>query len=297
MPHIGVMKEEISSILDDVPPGIFIDSTYGYGSHFDTIIKHSQLTAIGFDRDLEAVDNSDPSHEVINLNFSMISDYVNNNSLSPISGILYDLGVSSHQIDTPNRGFSFSIDSNLDMRMNQKDELTAEKVLNTFSYENLYSIFSEFGEERYSKSIAKKIIENRPINKTIELSNIIRNSVPKQNPIFIEKSIRRIFQALRIYINDELNELKDSLLKVKDLIQKNGVIICISYHSLEDRIIKNFMKDLTLGCICEPSIAICVCNNIQNFEYPKRKKYYPNKEEINSNSRANSATLRYVRKI
>ena len=297
MPHIGVMKEEISSILDDVPPGIFIDSTYGYGSHFDTIIKHSQLTAIGFDRDLEAVDNSDPSHEVINLNFSMISDYVNNNSLSPISGILYDLGVSSHQIDTPNRGFSFSIDSNLDMRMNQKDELTAEKVLNTFSYENLYSIFNEFGEERYSKSIAKKIIENRPINKTIELSNIIRNSVPKQNPIFIEKSIRRIFQALRIYINDELNELKDSLLKVKDLIQKNGVIICISYHSLEDRIIKNFMKDLTLGCICDPSIAICVCNNIQNFEYPKRKKYYPNKEEINSNSRANSATLRYVRKI
>ena len=297
MPHIGVMKEEISSILDDVPPGIFIDSTYGYGSHFDTIIKHSQLTAIGFDRDLEAVDNSDPSHEVINLNFSMISDYVNNNSLSPISGILYDLGVSSHQIDTPNRGFSFSIDSNLDMRMNQKDELTAEKVLNTFSYENLYSIFSEFGEERYSKSIAKKIIENRPINKTIQLSNIIRNSVPKQNPIFIEKSVRRIFQALRIYINDELNELKDSLFKVKDLIQKNGVIICISYHSLEDRIIKNFMKDLTLGCICDPSIAICVCNNIQNFEYPKRKKYYPNKEEINSNSRANSATLRYVRKI
>ena len=297
MPHIGVMKEEISSILDDVPPGIFIDSTYGYGSHFDTIIKHSQLTAIGFDRDLEAVDNSDPSHEVINLNFSMISDYVNNNSLSPISGILYDLGVSSHQIDTPNRGFSFSIDSNLDMRMNQKDELTAEKVLNTFSYENLYSIFNEFGEERYSKSIAKKIIENRPINKTIQLSNIIRNSVPKQNPIFIEKSVRRIFQALRIYINDELNELKDSLFKVKDLIQKNGVIICISYHSLEDRIIKNFMKDLTLGCICDPSIAICVCNNIQNFEYPKRKKYYPNKEEINSNSRANSATLRYVRKI
>ncbi len=297
MPHIGVMKEEISSILDDVPPGIFIDSTYGYGSHFDTIMKHSQLTAIGFDRDLEAVDNSDPSHEVINLNFSMISDYVKNNSLSPISGILYDLGVSSHQIDSPNRGFSFSIDSNLDMRMNQKDELTAEKVLNTFSYENLYSIFSEFGEERYSKSIAKKIIENRPINKTIELSNIIRNSVPKQNPIFIEKSIRRIFQALRIYINDELNELKDSLLKVKDLIAKNGVIICISYHSLEDRIIKNFMKDLTLGCICDPSIAICVCNNIQNFEYPKRKKYYPNKDEINSNSRANSATLRYVRKI
>ena len=104
-------------------------------------------------------------------------------------------------------------------------------------------------------------------------------------------------ETLRIYINDELNELKDSLFKVKDLIQKNGVIICISYHSLEDRIIKNFMKDLTLGCICDPSIAICVCNNIQNFEYPKRKKYYPNKEEINSNSRANSATLRYVRKI
>jgi 16S rRNA (cytosine1402-N4)-methyltransferase len=181
--------------------------------------------------------------------------------------------------------------------MNQKDKLTAEKVLNTFSFEDLYSIFKEFGEERYSKNIAKKIIENRPINQTTDLSNVIRNSVPKQNPIFIEKSIRRIFQALRIFINDELNELKDSLTKVKDLIQKDGVIICISYHSLEDRIVKNYMNDLTLGCICDPSIAICVCDSIQNFIYPKRKKYYPNKKELNKNSRANSATLRYVRKI
>jgi 16S rRNA (cytosine1402-N4)-methyltransferase len=297
MPHNGVMKEEISSILEDIPPGIFIDSTYGYGSHFETIINHNQLTPIGFDRDLDAVNNSDRSHDVFHLNFSKIGDYVEENSLTPISGVLYDLGVSSHQIDTPNRGFSFSADANLDMRMNQNDKLTAEKVLNTFSFEDLYSIFKEFGEERYSKNIAKKIIENRPINQTTELSNVIRNSVPKQNPIFIEKSIRRIFQALRIFINDELNELKDSLTKVKDLIQKDGVIICISYHSLEDRIVKNYMNDLTLGCICDPSIAICVCDSIQNFIYPKRKKYYPNKKELNQNSRANSATLRYVRKI
>ena len=150
---------------------------------------------------------------------------------------------------------------------------------------NNYTIFFESNLLLLITILLIHLIHHLYIFLKIELSNIIKNSVPKQNPIFIEKSIRRIFQALRIYINDELNELKDSLLKVSDLIQKNGVIICISYHSLEDRIIKNFMNELTLGCICDPSIAICVCSNIQNFEYPKRKKYYPNKEEINSNSR------------
>ena len=121
--------------------------------------------------------------------------------------------------------------------------------------------------------------------------------MPKQNPIYIEKSIRRIFQAIRIEVNNELDELRKSLNSIKDVISKNGVIVCISYHSLEDKIVKKFMNELTSGCTCDPSIAICVCNNVESFKFPNKKKYYPSKEEIETNSRAKSATLRYVIKL
>ena len=297
MPHVGVMKEEITSLLKAVPAGYFIDATYGDGSHFEFIDVDNKFTAIGFDRDFDSVENSKSNHNVVQLNFSKIYDYLDNNSLTPISGILYDLGVSSHQIDTPSRGFSYSINSDLDMRMNQQEPLKAENIINSFSYEELVSIFQNYGEERYSKSIAKKIVDNRPIFKTKELIKLIKDALPKQNPIYIEKSIRKIFQAIRIEVNDELNELKKSLTSIKDVISKNGVIICISYHSLEDKIVKNFMSELTTGCTCDPSIAICVCNNVQSFKFPNKKKYYPSDEEVETNSRAKSATLRYVIKL
>ena len=297
MPHVGVMKEEISSLLKDVPEGYFIDATYGDGSHFEIIDADNKFSAIGFDRDFDAVENRKSNHNVIQLNFSKIYKYLEDNSLTPISGILYDLGVSSHQIDTPSRGFSYSINSDLDMRMNQQEPLKAENIINSFSYEELVSIFQNYGEERYSKSIAKKIVDNRPIFKTKELIKLIKDALPKQNPIYIEKSIRKIFQAIRIEVNDELNELKKSLTSIKDLISKNGVIICISYHSLEDKIVKNFMSELTTGCTCDPSIAICVCNNVESFKFPNKKKYNPSDEEVEKNSRAKSATLRYVIKL
>ncbi len=297
MPHVGVMKEEITSLLKAVPAGYFIDATYGDGSHFEFIDVDDKFTAIGFDRDLDSVENSKSNHNVVQLNFSKIYDYLENNSLTPISGILYDLGVSSHQIDTPSRGFSYSINTDLDMRMNQQESLKAENIINSFSYEQLVSIFQNYGEERYSKSIAKKIVDNRPIFKTKELIKLIKDALPKQNPIYIEKSIRKIFQAIRIEVNDELNELKKSLTSIKDLISKNGVIICISYHSLEDKIVKNFMSELTTGCTCDPSIAICVCNNVESFKFPNKKKYNPSDEEVEKNSRAKSATLRYVIKL
>ncbi len=297
MPHVGVMKEEISSLLKDVPGGYFIDATYGDGSHFEFIDSENKFTAIGFDRDFDSVANSKNNHNVVHLNFSKIYDFLEDNSFTPISGILYDLGVSSHQIDTPSRGFSYSIDSDLDMRMNQQQSLTAENILNSYSYEELTLTFQNYGEERYSKLIAKKIIDNRPIYKTKELIKLIKDALPKQNPIYIEKSIRRIFQAIRIQVNDEIDELKKSLTSIKDVILKNGVIICISYHSLEDKIVKNFMNGLTIGCTCDPSIAICVCNKVESFKFPNKKKYYPSNEEVKTNSRAKSATLRYVVKL
>ena len=189
------------------------------------------------------------------------------------------------------------LDDYLDMRMNQKDPLSVMEVVNEYSYEKLHNIFSKYGEERYSKKIAEILVDKRPIYKTKELTEIIRIALPKQNPIFTERSIRKIFQALRIYVNDELNELKESLEKIKTVIKKNGVIVCISYHSLEDKIVKNFMKDLTLGCICEPSIAICVCSSQKQFKFANKKKFFPEEEEILKNSRAKSAVLRYVIKL
>ncbi len=297
MPHVGVMKEEISSLLKDVPEGYFIDATYGDGSHFEFIDSEKKFTAIGFDRDYDSIAGKKNNHNVVQLNFSKIYDYLEKNSFTPISGILYDLGVSSHQIDTPSRGFSYSINSDLDMRMNQQESLTAENILNSFSYEELKLVFQNYGEERYSSSIAKKIVDNRPIYKTKDLVKLIKDALPKQNPIYIEKSIRRIFQAIRIQVNNELDELRKSLTSIKDVISKNGVIVCISYHSLEDKIVKNFMNELTIGCTCEPSIAICVCNNVESFKFPNKKKYYPSNKEIETNSRAKSATLRYVIKL
>ena len=297
MPHVGVMKEEISSLLKDVPEGYFIDATYGDGSHFEFIDADNKFTAIGFDRDFDSVKSSKSNHNVVQLNFSKIYEYLEDNSLTPISGILYDLGVSSHQIDTPARGFSYSINTDLDMRMNQQESLKAENIINSYSYEEIMLIFQNYGEERYSKLIAKKIVDNRPIYKTNELIELIKDALPKQNPIYIEKSIRKIFQAIRIEVNDELNELKKSLTSIKDVISKNGVIICISYHSLEDKIVKNFMNELTIGCTCDPSIAICICNNVESFKFLNKKKYYPSNQEIETNSRARSAILRYVIKL
>ena len=191
MPHVGVMKEEISSLLKDVPEGYFIDATYGDGSHFEFIDSEKKFTTIGFDRDFDSVAGKKNNHNVVQLNFSKIYDYLEKNSFTPISGILYDLGVSSHQIDTPSRGFSYSINSDLDMRMNQQESLTAENILNSFSYKELKLVFQNYGEERYSSSIAKKIVDNRPIYKTKDLVKLIKDALPKQNPIYIEKSIRR----------------------------------------------------------------------------------------------------------
>ena len=296
--HDGVMTSEISDLLIDVPDGIFIDATYGYGSHFKYFRKkYVNLDFLALDRDLEAVNNSPDSHNVQHYKFSNIKEFLEINGIDTISGIFYDFGVSSHQIDSPHRGFSFQHYSELDMRMDMSQELSAKDVINNYEYEELLRIFYEYGEESNSKKIAESIINSRPIQTTDKLVSVIESSLPRQNPKFTKSSVRKIFQAVRIEVNNEINEINESIESVKNFIKSNGVIIFLSYHSIEDRTVKQFIEKETRGCICDPKLAICSCENTAIFKFGKYKKRKPSSNEIKTNPRSKSAVLRYVVKI
>ena len=294
--HDGVMISEVNSIVSNTPAGIFVDATYGYGSHFNYLKQNNNhLEFIGIDRDIEAVHNS--SDEISHINFSKITDLLSSKNILNISGVFYDFGVSSHQIDNSDRGFSYLNSGPLDMRMNQDDKITADEVLNQFEVEDIANILYKYSGEKNSRKIAKAIYNSRPLKSTEELSKVLKNVLGKQNPKYINQTIKRCFQAIRIYINNELEEITLSISKIKNFIKPGGVIVCLTYHSLEDKIVKDIFNDLTVKCVCNPRIPICNCDNIQEFRFGNNKKLYPSDDEIKNNSRSTSATLRYVVKI
>ena len=294
--HDGVMISEVNSIVSNTPAGIFVDATYGYGSHFNYLKQNNNhLEFIGIDRDIEAVHNS--SDEISHINFSKITDLLSSKSILNISGVFYDFGVSSHQNDNSDRGFSYLNSGPLDMRMNQDDKITADEVLNQFEVEDIANILYKYSGEKNSRKIAKAIYNSRPLKSTEELSKVLKNVLGKQNPKYINQTIKRCFQAIRIYINNELEEITLSISKIKNFIKPGGVIVCLTYHSLEDKIVKDIFNDLTVRCVCNPRIPICNCDNIQEFRFGNNKKLYPSDDEIKNNSRSTSATLRYVVKI
>ena len=294
--HEGVMLTEVNSVISNTPSGIFIDATYGYGSHFRNIKnKFSKLDLLAFDRDVDVLNNS--NSEIVHLNFSQISDYLVENSIDSISGILYDFGVSSHQLDNHMRGFSYSNNGPLDMRMNQNDGINAFEVINKFDEIEIADILFQNSGEKNSRRIAKDIVSSRPLESTQELVNVIKNSIGKQNPKYISQTIKRCFQSFRIYVNDELNEIQQSLNSIKNFVMADGVIICLTYHSLEDKIVKKIFSELTTSCYCDVSIPVCTCENEQLYTYGKKKKIYPSDQEVLKNPRSSSATLRYVIKL
>ena len=294
--HDGVMISEVNSIVSNTPAGIFVDATYGYGSHFNYLKQNNNhLEFIGIDRDIEAVHNS--SDEISHINFSKITDLLSSKNILNISGVFYDFGVSSHQIDNSDRGFSYLNSGPLDMRMNQDDKVTADEVLNQFEVEDIANILYKYSGEKNSRKIAKAIYNSRPLKSTEELSKVLKNVLGKQNPKYINQTIKRCFQAIRIYINNELEEITLSINKIKNFIKPGGVIVCLTYHSLEDKIVKDIFNDITVRCVCNPRIPICNCDNIQEFRFGNNKKLYPSDDEIKNNSRSTSATLRYVVKI
>ncbi len=294
--HDGVMISEVNSIVSNTPAGIFVDATYGYGSHFNYLKQNNNhLEFIGIDRDIEAVHNS--SDQISHINFSKITDLLSSKHILNISGVFYDFGVSSHQIDNSDRGFSYLNSGPLDMRMNQDDKITADEVLNQFEEEDIANILYKYSGEKNSRKIAKAIYNSRPLKSTEEFSKVLKNVLGKQNPKYINQTIKRCFQAIRIFINNELEEITLSISKIKNFIKPGGVIVCLTYHSLEDKIVKDIFNDLTVRCVCNPRIPICNCDNIQEFRFGNNKKLYPSDDEINNNSRSTSATLRYVVKI
>ena len=248
MKHKSVLLEEVIKYLDVKTGGKYIDATVGYGGHSSEILKKigKEGVLFAFDQDDNAIEFSNSRLSEIGSNFTIFkSNFVNMKKYinEEVDGILFDLGVSSPQLDEADRGFSFHKDAPLDMRMDQSNPLTAEIVVNEYSYEKLVDIFYRFGEEKYAKPIAKAIIQNRPIKTTLELAEVIKNSVPisyrnKSHPA------RKVFQAIRIEVNHELDILESSLRDAFSLLKVGGRLAVISFHSLEDKIVANVFKDL-----------------------------------------------------
>ena len=296
--HISVLLEESIKYLNLKTDSIIVDCTLGYGGHSSKIleiIKDGFLYA--FDQDEEAIKEAEKKLKNIGNNYKIIDkNFVNIDKeiTKKVDGILFDLGVSSPQLDEDYRGFSFHKDAELDMRMNQNQKLTAKKVVNEYSVDRLIDIFKKYGEEKYSNSIAHAIIKNRPINTTIELSEIIKQSVPES---YRRKShpARKIFQAIRIEVNDELNVFEKALKSSLEKLKPKGRICVITFHSLEDRICKNIFKE-----------ASEVKKELRNLpiipeEYlPKYKiiaNVKPTEEEVKDNKRSRSARLRVIERI
>ena len=300
--HKSVLLNESIENLNFKDNSVIVDCTLGYAGHSSEILKRIKSGFLfAFDQDLEAIESSSKklssigtNYSIINSNFVNITEELNKRNIYKVDGILYDLGVSSPQLDEDYRGFSFHQDARLDMRMDQNNPLDAYKVVNNYSYEELVNIFYKYGEEKYSSSIAKGIIKSRPINTTLELVEVIKANVPlkyrrEKHPA------RKIFQAIRIEVNDELNVFEKSLKQSLELLNVNGRICVITFHSLEDKICKEVFKSVS-----EVDSTLKHLPVIPEEYLPKYKvikTINPSKEEIENNNRARSAKLRIIERI
>lgn len=279
--------------------GTYVDATLGYAGHSGEVLKklNEKGFLFAFDQDAEAIEYSTEKLSKIGSNFKIIKSNfkdMKNYIHEEVDGIMFDLGVSSPQLDEADRGFSFHKDAELDMRMDKSNPLTAKKVVNEYSYDELVNIFYKFGEEKYSKSIAKSIIENRPINTTLELAEIIKNSVPisyrnKSHPA------RKVFQAIRIEVNHELDILEDSLIDAFNLLKVGGRLSVISFHSLEDKIVAHVFNKLCNDDINARKLPMVP----EELKARARKivKLTPTENELDDNNRSRSSKLRVIERI
>ena len=298
MKHKSVLLNEVIDYLNVSEGKLYIDATVGYAGHSSIILKKNKKGWLyAFDQDEDAINYSDKKLSSIASNFKIIkSNFVNMKDYidTKVDGILFDLGVSSPQLDEANRGFSFHKDAPLDMRMDKSNPLNAHIVVNEYSYEKLVDIFFRYGEEKYAKSIAKSIIENRPINTTLELAEIIKNSVPisyrnKSHPA------RKVFQAIRIEVNHELDILESSLRDAFDLLNVGGRLCVISFHSLEDKIVANVFKDLCSDD--ESARKLPIVPEHLKARAKKIAKVTPSLDELDDNNRSRSSKLRVIERV
>tara|TARA_A100001037_G_scaffold166320_1_gene149597 strand:- start:207 stop:1103 length:897 start_codon:yes stop_codon:yes gene_type:complete len=298
------MVPEILKYLEVSSGGRYIDCTLGEGGHTKSLLEASNPggEVLGIDADHEAIEVSKNRLEEYgerfiyeNSNFKNIKKIAMKSKFVPCHGILFDLGVSSLQLDKESRGFSFRRKAPLDMRFSINQTLTAQDVLNTFSESEISDILYQYGEERQSRKIAKLIIENRPLSNADELSDLIKKNIRQTN--YKINPSTKTFQALRIYINEELNSLSQALEQSLEILGVGGRMAVISYHSLEDRIVKNFFKKESKYCICPPNIPECDCGHFPKLKIITKKPVSPSQSEIEANKRSRSAKLRVVERI
>jgi len=303
--HIPVMSREVIDYLSVNKGGIYLDLTLGLGGHAIEILKSDpDVKLIGIDIDSEALSiagerlkNYKDRIHIVHGNFADLDLILSENGISKVDKILADLGVSSIQLDKAERGFSFRLESNLDMRMDQSAGRPISYELNNESFDNLVKIIREFGEERWARRIAKNIVierEKSPITTTKQLADLIVKSVPRSNEDIHPAT--RTFQALRIYKNNELDNLKIGLDKAIKALKIGGRICVISFHSLEDRIVKEMFRTLEKGCICPPKTPKCVCGKKSTVKIITKKPLTPSEEEIKLNPRSRSAKMRVAEK-
>lgn len=299
--HNPVLKEEVIEGLNLSNKELFVDGTLGGAGHSSLVLeRYPQIKELAFDRDIDAIEFSKTRLkgfgdrvEFFHKNFREITEVLKSKKMLA-DGILLDLGVSSHQIDDSERGFSFRFSGPLDMRMNKSQTLSANDVVNNYAEEKLADIIYMYGEERLSRQIAKQIVCSRPVSTTEELKTIVENCVSRYNKREVKSSVQRVFQAIRIEVNAELDGLYEFILSLAEVTKSGGRIAIITFHSLEDRIVKRAFSELSTGCICPPELPICVCGHKPKAKLINKKPITAGSEEIKNNSRSTSAKLRIL---
>lgn len=303
--HIPVLLHETIDGLNIKENGIYVDGTAGGGGHSAEILSHlKDGKLISIDQDPDAIRHvmerfkDEPNSIIVKGNFSDMKELLNSRGIYAVDGVMLDIGVSSHQLDTAERGFSFHEEAPLDMRMSQQGE-SAYDIVNTYDYASLARIINNYGEEKFASSIAKNIVKARelkPIETTLELAEIIKNSVPQK----VRRDghpARKTFQALRIAVNKELDVLEKGLDDAFELLGKGGRLAVITFHSLEDRIVKQKMASFCQGCTCPKDFPVCVCGKKPRAKLVNRKPIIASQEELELNVRSRSAKLRVCEKL
>lgn len=306
--HISVLLNECLEGLNIKENGIYVDGTLGGAGHSSEILKKlsNEGRLIGIDQDTDALKAAKERLEnysnvtFVHSNFSSIENVLNNLNIDGVDGILMDLGVSSYQLDEGERGFSYMKDAPLDMRMNRDNDFSAYNVINEYSEEDLYRIIRDYGEEKFARRIASFIVENRQeknIETTLELVEIIKSAIPAKARREGPHPAKRTFQAIRIEVNSELSILNKTIEDGVGKLNKGGRMAIITFHSLEDRIVKNKFRDLAVSCRCPKEFPVCVCGEKAKVKIISRKAIEPTKEEVDINPRSRSAKLRVIEKL
>lgn len=303
--HKTVMIQEVLEYINLQNGNTFLDATIGAGGHSKALLdKYEAINLIGLDKDIKAVNiakenlkDYKDSISLHNVDFSNIGTIIQKSNLKKIDAVLFDLGTSQIQLNDPKRGFSFQHESPLDMRMDQSQKTTADEIINHYKESEIVKILSEFGEERYSKTIARLIVAKRPIKNTKDLSNLVLKVYKGRNNKKIHPATK-VFQAFRIAVNNELNMLEIALSKSIDLLkQPGGRIVVISFHSIEDRIVKQFFRKESKNCLCDSKVIICNCNHQAKIKIITKKIIKPSEAEVKKNPSSRSAKMRVAEVI